>query len=676
MENNNQNNSSGDSKEKSYEKLLEENRRRIISGENKSVGAKLNPENELKQGEKEELISPVESIAGGEAADNNNIAEKENTSDVSKRGKLRIETTLPPKELLDRREDEFNKSGIRNNEIKSEGMKKRIASFQNKRSQKPIILGLALGLFIIVILAGLYFFGDRIFKKEDPQQIIKSSLETMNDVKTYGFEGNFNLDFTNSGHATTRGQTSKESFSLAMKFDGQADESDADNIKSSFNIKPKVTISQKGGSEDISLDFSTRSFGKVGEETAYFKLNDFDLGVAGMKYGKEIIPYKNRWYFLDMKELREMSKASKEEDFNPEEMIEKIKELSKKYEMIKFQKDLGDTEINGQKVYHYQVGLDSETILDFYTELLEITAPIIAGDKLAIDDVEKFKAELEENKEEILAVIDEILANVETEVWIGKKSKFLHKINIKGNYSERDINEIASAVVGKARARALDAKIKSDANGVRTDLEIYHDNNKGSYKGFELPFHYELVKENIIADDDSYVVWSELKTTTDKWCVDSAGRFGYILGDIKGTQCPDEISKEPKGREKDYKDYINEDILDIKTRVKFDMNLLLSSFNQPVEITEPKETEDLMKVLEEAIQKIVPPPIYDNSEIKNDSDGDGLSDVLEDVYKTDKNNPDTDGDGYLDGNEVENGYDPLVPGSAKLDYGKMFEEKK
>jgi len=110
--------------------------------------------------------------------------------------------------------------------------------------------------------------------------------------------------------------------------------------------------------------------------------------------------------------------------------------------------------------------------------------------------------------------------------------------------------------------------------------------------------------------------------------------------------------------------------------VKFDMNLLLSSFNQPVEITEPKETEDLMKVLEEAMQKIVPSPIYDNSEIKNDSDGDGLSDVLEDVYKTDKNNPDTDGDGYLDGNEVENGYDPLVPGSAKLDYGKMFEEKK
>ena len=110
--------------------------------------------------------------------------------------------------------------------------------------------------------------------------------------------------------------------------------------------------------------------------------------------------------------------------------------------------------------------------------------------------------------------------------------------------------------------------------------------------------------------------------------------------------------------------------------VVFSADINMTNFNQPVEITEPKETEDLMKVLEEAMQKIVPSPIYDNSEIKNDSDGDGLSDALEDIYKTDKNNPDTDGDGYLDGNEVENGYDPLVPGSAKLDYGKMFEEKK
>lgn len=45
---------------------------------------------------------------------------------------------------------------------------------------------------------------------------------------------------------------------------------------------------------------------------------------------------------------------------------------------------------------------------------------------------------------------------------------------------------------------------------------------------------------------------------------------------------------------------------------------------------------------------------------KEDSDGDGLSDKEEEKWKTDISNPDTDQDGYLDGEETASGYDPLV----------------
>lgn len=41
-----------------------------------------------------------------------------------------------------------------------------------------------------------------------------------------------------------------------------------------------------------------------------------------------------------------------------------------------------------------------------------------------------------------------------------------------------------------------------------------------------------------------------------------------------------------------------------------------------------------------------------------DTDRDGLEDELEGVHYTDPNNPDTDGDGYLDGIEVFGGYSP------------------
>jgi hypothetical protein len=50
-----------------------------------------------------------------------------------------------------------------------------------------------------------------------------------------------------------------------------------------------------------------------------------------------------------------------------------------------------------------------------------------------------------------------------------------------------------------------------------------------------------------------------------------------------------------------------------------------------------------------------------------DSDSDKLTDAEEDLYQTEKRKPDTDGDGFLDGDEVINGYNPKVAGGAKLE---------
>ncbi|MEA2006764.1 MAG: hypothetical protein U9O20_01210 [Patescibacteria group bacterium] len=44
-----------------------------------------------------------------------------------------------------------------------------------------------------------------------------------------------------------------------------------------------------------------------------------------------------------------------------------------------------------------------------------------------------------------------------------------------------------------------------------------------------------------------------------------------------------------------------------------------------------------------------------------DRDDDGLADIEEETRGTDPDNPDTDGDGYGDGVEVDGGYDPLIP---------------
>ncbi len=67
-------------------------------------------------------------------------------------------------------------------------------------------------------------------------------------------------------------------------------------------------------------------------------------------------------------------------------------------------------------------------------------------------------------------------------------------------------------------------------------------------------------------------------------------------------------------------------------------------------------------------------PIGIESRFKDiDTDADGLADQLEDAIGTKRDNPDTDGDGYKDGEEILNSYSPLGP--SKLSYDTNFAKQ-
>ncbi len=59
-----------------------------------------------------------------------------------------------------------------------------------------------------------------------------------------------------------------------------------------------------------------------------------------------------------------------------------------------------------------------------------------------------------------------------------------------------------------------------------------------------------------------------------------------------------------------------------------------------------------------------------------DTDSDGLVDVQEEQFKTDINNPDTDGDGFVDGLEIANGFDPLSSEAKKLSKSILIDLQK
>ena len=90
-----------------------------------------------------------------------------------------------------------------------------------------------------------------------------------------------------------------------------------------------------------------------------------------------------------------------------------------------------------------------------------------------------------------------------------------------------------------------------------------------------------------------------------------------------------------------------------------------------VEVVEDNDRKVVEQVDNKIITLITCHPLFTSEKrlivvgelLEKDSDKDGLFDSDE-VYKyqTDPKNPDTDGDGYIDGIEIENGYNPLGEG--------------
>lgn len=113
----------------------------------------------------------------------------------------------------------------------------------------------------------------------------------------------------------------------------------------------------------------------------------------------------------------------------------------------------------------------------------------------------------------------------------------------------------------------------------------------------------------------------------------------------------------------------NDEDMGMLLDANFEVDYTFSNFGG-AKVNKPQDAKDLKKVMEGAFANMG----FSNSSMVSevDTDSDGLSDAAESFYGSDINKPDTDGDGYKDGTEVDNGYDPIVAGSAKLDFDKLL----
>lgn len=101
------------------------------------------------------------------------------------------------------------------------------------------------------------------------------------------------------------------------------------------------------------------------------------------------------------------------------------------------------------------------------------------------------------------------------------------------------------------------------------------------------------------------------------------------------------------------------------------MTMNFSNFNEPINLTPPKDYKDLETITDEFSKALYGDKAATDGapdeaiDLSADADNDGLTNDEEDYYQTDPKKADTDDDGYLDGQEVDNGYNPN--GSGKLE---------
>src|SRR3989344_9416266 len=93
---------------------------------------------------------------------------------------------------------------------------------------------------------------------------------------------------------------------------------------------------------------------------------------------------------------------------------------------------------------------------------------------------------------------------------------------------------------------------------------------------------------------------------------------------------------------------------------------LLGTTATPVPSSTPLPSE-VPAIIESSAPVSSPSPAVVVGGGGEDADHDGLLNAEEQLYGTDPANPDTDGDGYNDGEEVKNGYNPLGEGTLDSD---------
>jgi hypothetical protein len=199
--------------------------------------------------------------------------------------------------------------------------------------------------------------------------------------------------------------------------------------------------------------------------------------------------------------------------------------------------------------------------------------------------------------------------------------------------------------LNNTKTKLSGAKDMSDFKQVQTALEIYYSDHE------RYPFSLSELKKSafLLLDEETLAKFRySINDNNYKLCFDFKEGSGMYE---KGENCVKSNNLENSEPNADIDSSYD------KTWV----GDLSATNSNPVIVQESRTSsfnnENLIGSVNSSSTTVAPPP-----DPSTDSDNDNLTDNEELKYGTDLHNPDTDGDGFKDGDEIRGGYNPLGPG--------------
>lgn len=449
------------------------------------------------------------------------------------------------------------------------------------------------------------------------------------------------------------------------------------NIQSTLPQKISLTLSLNGDTDftdtksgkmtadfDIKLDYSSLSLALGGElrnvnKLSYLKIDTIpNIPLLSQslpsQWQQAINELQGTWLKIDPEEIQNYLKNSNTlsitglPNVNQEDTYKKYSDLIGKMmpkiqsalasaNIYSYQSLLTSEKINGVNCYHYKVALDKEGLKRFMIQLAKIYST-----EAASMSNQGLPTNINEN--DVNKQVDSFFKYLNTnegEVWIGQKDFMTYKMQwhlVMKNPDDTNSSQVKLDFASTFSDFNTPKTIKAPDQS-KSIIDAYTElMAKASGKTTE---EWQAQKRDAQRLSDI----SQIRTALVLYADDHELKYPKTLDEL----APDYISQVPVNPVPGGGDYTYEPSKDFKS---FTLSFLL-------EVGTGSYGAGLHVLIPDGIDK------------GEDSDSDGLTDDQENYFGTDSNKADTDGDGYKDGEEVKNGYNPNGVGKLELNKYKF-----